>query len=211
MSMKRLSLLVLTCACASLLAVSNEALAKYEEPVFSVLEKDGAFEIRDYPEVISAEVTVPGSAKTAANDAFRIIGGYIFGKNVSKKKIAMTVPVTEKVSSEKIAMTVPVTTDEQEKSMTMRFFMPASYTLETLPEPLDKRIKFVTLAKARYAVVRFSGVGSEQNCQQHEKLLQDFMKKKDLRSGERPVRAFYNAPWTLPFLRRNEIWQKITP
>ncbi|CAN5563317.1 heme-binding protein [soil metagenome] len=211
MRIKKFSLIVIVFAAAAMFAVSSEALAKYEEPTFSVVEKDGAFEIRDYPSVIAAEVSVSGSAEPAANEAFKIIAGYIFGKNVSKKKIAMTVPVTEKVSSEKIAMTVPVTTDRQEKSMTMRFYMPASYTLDTLPEPIDKRIKLVTLPAARYAVTKFSGLGSEKNCLQHEKLLEEFMKKKNLASSERPLRAFYNAPWTLPFMRRNEIWQPISP
>jgi len=122
----------------------------------------------------------------------------------------MTVPVTEKISSEKIDMTAPVTTDKKNNSMTMRFYMPSSYTLETLPEPIDKRIKLFTLSSARYAVIRFSGFGNEKNCAHHEKLLNDFVKKKNLVSIETPVRAFYNPPWTLPFMRRNEIWQKVS-
>ncbi|CAN5378851.1 heme-binding protein [soil metagenome] len=210
MRIKILPLLAAACAGVGIFAIANDALAKYEEPTYAILEKDGDFEIRDYPSVIAAEVEVSGSGESAANEAFKIIGGYIFGKNVSKTKVAMTVPVTEKISSEKIAMTVPVTTDKQKNSMTMRFYMPSSYTLETLPEPIDKRIKLFTLPKARYAVIRFSGFANEKNCAHHEDLLDNFVKSKNLDASETPVRAFYNPPWALPFMRRNEIWQKVS-
>jgi len=207
---KFLSFIAVACAGVGIFAIANDALAKYEEPKYAILEKDGDFEIRDYPSVIAAEVQVAGSGESAANEAFKIIAGYIFGKNVSKTKVAMTVPVTEKTSSEKIAMTVPVTSDKQKDSMTMRFYMPSSYSLESLPVPLDKRIKLFNLPSARYAVIRFSGFASEKNCAYHEKLLEDFVRTKELKPSETPVRAFYNPPWALPFMRRNEIWQNIS-
>lgn len=210
MRIKILPLFALTVAGAGILAVASDALAKYEEPNYSILEKDGDFEIRDYPSVIAAEVEVSGSGQASASEAFKIIAGYIFGKNNSKTKIAMTVPVTEEISSEKIAMTVPVTTDKRSNSMAMRFYLPSSYTLETLPEPIDKRVRLVTAPSARYVVIRFSGFGSENNCARHEQLLNTFVKSKNLTPVEGPVRAFYNPPWSLPFMRRNEIWQKVS-
>lgn len=209
MRIKMFPLLALALASAGTFVIANDALAKYEEPSYSTSEKDGNFEIRDYPSVIAAEVEVSGSGESAANNAFKIIAGYIFGKNVSKTKVAMTVPVTEKISSEKIAMTIPVVTDKKQQNMIMRFYMPSKYTLETLPEPNDKRIKLIKLPSARYAVIRFSGFGSEKSCVHHEKLLNDFVKNKNLVASEAMVRAFYNPPWTLPFMRRNEIWQKL--
>jgi effector-binding domain-containing protein len=194
MRIKTLALLAAVSVVAGIAAIANDALAKYEEPTYSILEKDGSFEIRDYPSVIAAEVEVPGSGESAASQAFRIIAGYIFGKNVSKKKIAMTVPVT---------------TDKKQDHLTMRFYLPSSYTLETLPEPIDRRIKLSIPPAARYAVIRFSGFSSESNCAQQEELLKDFLKRKNLDPIETPIRAFYNPPWTLPFMRRNEIWQKV--
>lgn len=191
------------------LAVGSEALAKYEEPKYDVVQKSENIEIRQYPSVIAAEVTVEGTKDKAANQAFKILAGYIFGKNVARDKIAMTVPVTETTSSEKIAMTVPVTETSAEGKMTMRFYMPSQYTLETLPEPIDKSIKFIKLPPARYAVITFSGFAGEENIAHHEEKLRDYLKEKNLTALGKAVRAFYNPPWTLPFLRRNEVWLPI--
>jgi effector-binding domain-containing protein len=188
------------------LGFGQEVLAKYEEPAFEVLQKSGDIEIRQYPSVIAAEVTVSGTRDEAANKAFRILAGYIFGKNVSRDKVAMTVPVTEQKSTEKIAMTVPVTSVKADDEMIMRFYMPSKYTLESLPEAVDKRIKFLKLPAVRYAVIRFSGFASEGNIESHESKLRDYLKHKDIAPHGQAVRAFYNPPWTLPFMRRNEVW-----
>jgi effector-binding domain-containing protein len=188
------------------LGFGQEVLAKYEEPAFEVLQKSGDIEIRQYPSVIAAEVTVSGTRDEAANKAFRILAGYIFGKNVSRDKVAMTVPVTEQKSTEKIAMTVPVTSVKADDEMIMRFYMPSKYTLESLPEAVDKRIKFLKLPAVRYAVIRFSGFASEGNIESHESKLRDYLKNKDIAPHGQAVRAFYNPPWTLPFMRRNEVW-----
>lgn len=191
------------------LVIGNDALAKYEEPDYSVDRKEGNFEIRSYPSVIAAEVEVTGQGESSANTAFKILAGYIFGKNVSKAKIAMTVPVTEKLQPEKIAMTAPVTTRVGNKSMTMRFFMPTKYSLETLPEPLDKRIRLHRLPLRKFAVIRFSGFSGDENCRKHEEQLNSWLKNQNLETTAEPIRAFYNPPWTLPFMRRNEIWVQL--
>jgi DNA gyrase inhibitor GyrI len=206
--MRAKTILILMAAGAGVigLAVGSDALAKYEEPNYEVLRKSQEIEIRQYPPVIAAEIEVSGTREKAANDAFRILAGYIFGKNISRDKIAMTVPVTEIASPKKIAMTVPVTSVTGEGKMTMRFYMPSHYTLETLPEPVDKRIKFTKLPTARYAVIKFSGLARQDNIARHEVKLRKYLKECDLTPQGEAVRAFYNPPWTLPFMRRNEIW-----
>jgi hypothetical protein len=91
-------------------------------------------------------------------------------------------------------MTVPVTTEKEENSMTMRFYLPSSFTLDSLPEPIDKRIRLVKIPQARYAVIKFSGFGNESNCAQHNQLLTELMKTKNLQSSDTPIQAFYNPP-----------------
>jgi hypothetical protein len=93
--------------------------------------------------------------------------------------------------------------------MTMRFYMPSKYSLEALPEPVNPRIKFIKLSAARYAVIKFSGVAREDNCARHELKLRKYLKDHDISPAGQAVRAFYNPPWTLPFLRRNEVWLPI--
>lgn len=192
-------------AAISLLFLS-EVSAKYEEPQWSIVKKQGDMEVRSYPRLVAASVTVDGTDSDAANKAFSILAGYIFGKNAGKQKIAMTVPVTEQMRSEKIAMTVPVTTLLSDKKMTMKFFMPSDYDLDNLPEALDKRIEFVVENPRAYATVRFSGRATEESIKSRTATLLEFINSSGLIVAGEPLRAFYNPPWTLPFLRRNEVW-----
>ncbi len=188
-------------------AIACEAFAKYEEPEFTTVSRDeDNIEIRRYSKRVVAEVEVDGTGDSAANEAFRILAGYIFGKNQSQSKIPMTVPVTEKIDSEKIPMTTPVAMTTGSGRMTMRFFMPSSYSLESLPVSLDKRISFSTLPTETYAVIRFSGSTSDSNMLKHEDELAKFVKGKGLNVKGQAQRAVYNPPWTLPFMRRNEVW-----
>ncbi len=184
----------------------QEALAKYEEPAYTVSEKEGNIEIREYPSVIAAQVQVVGTGKEAANQAFKILAGYIFGKNIRKDKIAMTVPVTESKVSEKIAMTIPVTTLNTQGEMLMSFYMPAKYSLSDLPEAIDKRIQFKKIEPRKFAVIKFSGPANEESMKKHEDELRAYLKTKGSAITGEPLRAFYNPPWTLPFMRRNEVW-----
>ena len=218
MSKRTLFILLALGAGAVGLAAGQDALAKYEEPDFKVLKTSENIEIRQYPSVIAAEVEVQGTGAAAGNRAFRILAGYIFGKNSKKVKSvsASSSPAPAKVSangeskaSEKIAMTVPVTAIRNDDKMTMRFYMPSSFTLETLPDAIDKSIKFETLPPARYAVIKFSGFSNEDNLKLHEKMLREHLKSKSIAVQGKAVRAFYNPPWTLPFMRRNEIWLPI--
>lgn len=207
------SILFLAGAAAALgtaIFVGSDVLAKYEEPDYEIIGKSEDIELRKYPAVIAAQVELEGTWENSADQAFRILAGYIFGKNIQRQKIAMTVPVTESGASEKIAMTVPVTSATSDGKMLMRFYMPSKYRLETLPEPIDGRIKFLNVAPANYAVIKFSGFANKENIDRHESKLKRFVQEKNLTINGSTVRAFYNPPWTLPFLRRNEVWIPFT-
>jgi len=204
--LKRLSLAILRTVCLIGVLKTQEVMAKYEEPKYEVSAKEGKIELRQYHPRIAASVDVPGNGSDSGNKAFRILAGYIFGKNKGHKRVSMTVPVTEAVAPEKIAMTVPVTQESKSDGMRMTFYMPSKYTLESLPEPEDARIRFNVVPPERFAVIRFSGLASEGSINKHTKLLRAFINRRQLTSSGEPIKAFYNAPWTLPFLRRNEIW-----
>lgn len=106
------------------LALSGSPAMAVEEPSFTVVVREGAFEIRDYPALVVAEVVVTGAQKEAASQGFRLLAGYIFGGNTKRQDIAMTVPAVQERSSEKIAMTAPVTQTLDAGDWTVRFTMP---------------------------------------------------------------------------------------
>jgi hypothetical protein len=174
-----------------------------DEPAYTVETKDGDFEIRRYAPLLAAEVIVTGERSTAINQGFRLLADFIFGNNTSKKKIDMTAPVTQQ-PSEKIAMTVPVTQQASGNDWTVRFIMPAEYSAETLPRPNNERVRIVAEPEKRFAVIRFSGWSSESNLSEHRAKLEAWVKAKELPAASQPIAAFYNPPWSLPFLRRNE-------
>jgi len=177
-----------------------------EEPVFKLVLQTEAFEVREYPALIAAEVSVDGDRSEAVNAGFRLLAGYIFGGNTRSQSIAMTAPVIQAPpAGEKIAMTAPVTQTGNADAWVIRFIMPSSYTLDTLPTPNDPKVQLKTLPPSRLAVVRFSGLAHEADIAQKTAELIDFIAANHLRAAGPPSLARYNPPWTLWFLRRNEV------
>lgn len=181
-----------------------------EEPAFTSVLKDGAFEVRDYPGLVVAEVTVSGAQKEAANQGFRLLAGYIFGGNGPRERIAMTAPVTQSpAAGQKIAMTAPVAQTPADGGWVVRFTMPARYTLATLPVPADPRVKLRAMPPARMAVLKFSGTARPDDVQRKMSELAAWIQARHLHPTGPTTLAQYNPPWTLWFLRRNEVMTPI--
>lgn len=178
-----------------------------EEPEFAVVLQEEPFEVRDYPELIAAEVTVSGDRNEASNAGFRLLAGYIFGGNTRQQDIAMTAPVVQERSpSENIAMTAPVIQSGDEEEWVVRFIMPSEYTMETLPTPNNDQVTLVPIAAHQVAVVRFSGLARPDEVERRTESLEAFMSDQGLVAAGPASLARYDPPWTLWFARRNEVW-----
>jgi hypothetical protein len=157
---------------------------------------------------------------------FRTLAGYIFGKNhvrngTQVEKIAMTAPVmTEKIAmtapvmTEKIAMTAPVMTEKESSSdaVKMSFVMPSKYTsVADLPLPDDPAVQLIQVPEQTFAVLTFSGGSIDVETKSAE-LLDLIKDDSDVQvvKDAKPTLARYNPPWTLPFLRTNEIFLPVT-
>ena len=189
-------------------ALWGPIVSNVEHPKYALVERSGAIEIRDYAPMIVAETEVTGERREAISKGFRLIADYIFGNNTAAQKVPMTAPVTQQ-SGEKIAMTAPVTQQGNGNSWLVRFVMPSGYTMDTLPKPNNPAVELKKIPTTRYAVIRFSGMGSEGSLKSHTKRLTDFLGAKKFTPLSPPTYAFYNPPWTLPFLRRNEVLVEI--
>jgi hypothetical protein len=191
-----------------LLSMEGTAMAT-EQPSYRVVKKLADLEVREYPAIVVAETEVSGTRESAGNSGFRALAGYIFGKNRGERKIAMTAPVTQ-AEGQKIAMTAPVTQarsggGEDGARWLIQFMMPAQYSLETLPEPLDPDIHFRLLPARRVAALAYSGTWAESRYLEHLARLREAMRREGLQPRGEPVWARYDPPWTPWFLRRNEI------
>lgn len=175
-----------------------------EEPSFTVERKVGNVEIRRYGDRIAAETTIDADEERARNEGFRRLAGYIFGGNTGKTKIAMTAPVAQQ-SSEKIAMTAPVAAQRGEGGQwVIRFFMPSEYTMDTLPTPNDDRVRLVKVPGERVAVLRYSGAYDPRAGGDKIAELLTTLRDNGIEPAGEPMSWFYDPPWTVPFLRRNE-------
>lgn len=182
----------------------TETAMAIETASYQTIEQDGAFEIRDYPSLLVAEVTVPGTRDEAANAAFRILFDFIDGANTPTAEIEMTAPVTQ--TGQSIAMTAPVTQEGSGNGpWTVAFVMPSEFTRTTLPRPTDDRITIRETRPQRVAAIRFSGRWTDSRFQRRYAELTDWMAARNLDARGQPVFAYYNAPMMPGFLRRNEI------
>jgi len=134
----------------------------------------------------------------------------------------MTAPVVARESSitsdisnnEKISMTSPViakkiSNDNNIESRIISFGMPHTYTLESLPVPIDARVKLVEIPESKFAVKRFSWLATEKRVSRFEKKLIEQLKNDDIEILDTVAYAGYNAPWTPPWMRRQEVLVKV--
>ena len=187
------------------------AVQAIDEPTYTVVQKTEVFEVRKYEAYLVAEVLVPGPASEAGNQGFSLLGGYIFGKNKGERKLEMTAPVTQTPAAQpappvKLDMTAPVTQAAAPGGFLVQFVMPKGYTLATLPEPLDARVKLREVPSKNVAVIRFSGSWSQSLYEQQLQVLRSALAAAGMATTGEPVLSRYNSPFSLPFLRRNEVW-----
>ena len=209
-----LTILIGLIVVVSLWSLWGYVSSRVEQTDYIVLKKTADYEIREYPAHIVAQATVKGSYAESLNAGFGIVARYIFGGNIKKERISMTSPVvveqeTGMKISEKIAMTAPVVSTNDGDSQTVSFGMPKAYSLEILPTPTDPRVKIEVIPKKRFAVRQFSGYRSDARIKdQQEKLLAALV-----RDGVKPEGgmsyAGYSAPWTPPWMCRNEVMVEI--
>ena len=166
--------------------MTTQAIA-IEEPVYQVEKawETEQIEIRAYaPRVMAVTEMTEDS-----NGGFRVLAGYIFGGNAEEQEIAMTAPVQQSMEGDR----------------EMAFMMPAEYALEDLPKPEDQRVSFREAPAYTAAVIQFSGWASAEKADKNWQQLRHFLIAEGIDITGEPTLNQYNPPWTLPFMRRNEI------
>ena len=176
-----------------------------EKAKYSVIEKKGNLQIRQYEPQVVAETLVDSDFDKAGNIAFGKLFKYISGNNRKKESIAMTAPVNQQASSEKIAMTAPVNQQKTNGKYTVSFVMPSKYTIDTLPEPIDSNVVLRQVPARKIAAIRYSGTWSQKRYLEHKAELEQFIKDKGLKITGEDIFARYDPPFQLWFLRRNEV------
>ena len=157
---------------------------------YQVLEKDGKFEIRQYEDYWVVRTKIDGEYRRSSDEGFRLLFNYISGGNKQQQKIAMTGPVIQK---------------KRGKSWIMEFVLPSKYNKIQPPEPLDPEVNVVKVSGYKAAAISYSGNLREEKYNAKIEELLNIIKLKGPQTIGEPFSAGYDPPWTIPFLKRNEV------
>jgi hypothetical protein len=177
-----------------------------EEARYEVLRGQGAFELRQYDDLVIATTTVGGKFREASEEGFKRLAGYIFGHNHSHENFPMTVPVLQQPESRKISMTAPVLQSQEPGGWTMSFVLPKDEKFSAAPHPDDDRVKLRPVTSQCWAVLRYNGRTDEKEMRLKERELREWILEDGALKATDEIRwAQYDSPLTIPFLRRNEV------
>ncbi len=190
------------------------SVSHVKEPAYRVIDHEDDYELRAYGERVVAETEVEGEWDEAGNEGFRRLAGYIFGKNKTRAKIAMTAPVAQKIGDEaqaheespKIPMTAPDAQRKDGDRWTVSFTMPEGESVESLPTPDDPRVQLRLRSPETVAVVRFSGRWTSERMEQRAAALSEWVASRRLRASGAAEVNRYDPPFMPWFMRRNEVW-----
>lgn len=174
-------------------AVGQTTGASSESVPYKTVRSDGRFELRDYPALTVIKTPMPGGSPSGDGSFMRLFR-FISGENQAHEKIAMTTPVMMSGS---------------ESNATMMFVLPAKLTAENVPKPADSLVRVQTLPAGRFAVLRFSGERDPRTEAAVLKELKTWMATEGLPVSSPPVYGYFDPPWTLGALRRNEVMLRI--
>lgn len=176
-----------------------------DEAGYEVLREDGDIELRRYGDLVVAETVAGGDYEQASSETFERLFDYISGANRRQESIAMTAPVLQEDAGEQIAESIPVLREKQSGGWKLAFVLPEKYTLDTAPEPANPHVKLTRMEGKNVAAIRYSGSRSEETFRQQSELLAAWLEENEYTAASQPRYAGYDPPWTIPFLRRNEV------
>ncbi|CAN1594179.1 SOUL haem-binding protein [Candidatus Pelagibacterales bacterium] len=177
------------------LLILNTNIMANEQPDYTIIKKDNEFEIRQYTNFLTATVETEGERDDAIGKGFRILFKYISGENKNKESISMTVPVMQK--------------NIGNNKWNVSFVVPKKFNLQNVPQPDNQSVKIINNANLKVIVITFSGLFSNENIKENEAKIRNYIKEKGLKIEEPAIYAGYNAPWTIWFLKRNEVLFKL--
>lgn len=157
---------------------------------FDTLSSEGAFEIRQYPELPAIETVQHGSRDRALGNGFGLLADYMFGEARGGDEIPMTAPV--------LAVALA------DGGWAVRFLLPDDIARESLPE-LPQGIGLVVLPARTVAAVKFSGKPDDRLFSAKEAELRAWIATRQRDVSGAAEHAYYNSPLRPGPIRQNEL------
>lgn len=166
-------------------------MGKYETLEYELITKEKAFELRKYDDFYIVEYD--NQADPNIDKGFKTLFNYISSENKENEKISMTTPVIQ---------------EKSEANKKMAFVVPKEY-FGRVPEPTNTHLTVERFKKGVFAAVRFSGKRNESKEARMKMALDEWITEKGLEKKSAFMTASYSGPFTLPFLRKNEVWVRV--
>ena len=158
-----------------------------ETPKFQVVSRHATFEVRRYAGGLAIE------SNDSANKGFMHLAKYIgvMGK-------------PENDRGEKIAMTAPVVS----RGAAMQFILPSSVG-DSAPSPTNNAVSVRRRPAETMAVQAYSGSWDDADAERRAAALRAAAEAEGLATTDEWEWHRFNPPWTLPWMKKNEICVKI--
>lgn len=157
-------------------------------PDYQVIQKDGDFEIRQYPQLTLVLSQASGSEAQARRTNFNRLFKYIQGNNTEQQKYQMTAPV----------LMQPVPSGGYQ----MAFVLPKGVS----QPPASTGLTTQVLRDARFAAYRLNGKLTPERAEQVHGRVLSWLKAKNIPSPQDTFySAGYNAPWTINRFKTNDV------
>jgi len=158
----------------------------------------GGVEVRQYAEYSVCTVSMDESSSSgdpllSSGNSFGTLAKYIFGENAEEASISMTTPVAIDYVSN--------------NPSTMSFVLGDGIKAATAPSPTSPRVAVSDCAPTKVAAIEFPGFATAGEVQRQLSILKESMSVAGYEYDEGATYQLlqYNPPYTLPFLRRNEL------
>ncbi|MDP3386204.1 MAG: heme-binding protein [Eubacteriales bacterium] len=166
-------------------------MSKYETPEYAVIATEEPYEIRQYESFYIVEYENVNDPEI--NNGFGTLFRYISSENAEKKKINMTVPVIEEMTADGLKMAFVVPKEHWEKT----------------PSPNNPNLSVKEFDHGLFAVIRYSGFSNTSKERIKLEMLESWIVRNGYKKVSNAMLAFYNAPFTPPMFRRNEIMIRV--
>jgi hypothetical protein len=128
---------------------------------------------------------------------FNVLASYLFGSNNESRSMSMTTPVL---------------TSYERDSYEMAFVLPSMLTSNTAPRPTDPAVYIRDILPDRVAAREFPGIATDGEIRRQRTALEAALARDGELYNAKSIRVLqYNPPYTLPWLRRNELVVSLLP
>jgi len=184
-------------------------LVGVKEPSYKVVTKKEGYELRKIQSYLTASIDLVGSYEQTVNEGFKVLFAYISGNNHTRACMTMKMPLLHEPCQKGISipMTAPVLSESGSRAESHRtsFILPRGYTVETAPQPRDKRIVLEQEPARTIAVYTFTWYPTAKRVEEQKAVFRNMLKRDGLCVRSSISLARYNPPFILPFLMRNEL------